>query len=298
MPESAELAESLANPQPRTLVEVPLGLHFDLPDSVYHQRELGIASRTALNEFDYSAASYRTWVSCEDAAPTPALLFGKAFHCAALEPQRFIREYIVEPEFGDCRTKGPKAEREAWRKANRWDEHDKAGTVLSVDEAKAITGMVGSMRAHRFVGTILGLDGHREVTARWDDQETGIPCKARADYWVPELATLVDLKSTLDARDHAFRRDAASYGYYRQDPFYRDGWRACGEPVEDFCFVVVEKTAPYLVAVYMLDPEDVAAGARRNRELLTSFADCLAKDTWPGLPEAVQTIKLAKWINK
>lgn len=292
MPESAELAESLKKPVRRPLVEVPLGLHYDLPDEVYHQRELGIASHTALEEFDHSPLSYRTWVSCTDEASTPALHVGKAFHCLLLEPDRFATDYLVVPDFGNCSLKANKDRRNKWRADNNWQTHDDRGTAISVWDHATIAGMARSLRSHDLVGRMLAVGGRREVTAFWDDAETGVRCKARADYWIDSMAVLLDLKSTGDARLRAFRRATLDYGYHRQAAFYRDGFAACGHPIEDLVFIACEKTAPYLVQTYHMDAETLALGQRENRELLQRFAHCLAANEWPGLPATITPISL------
>jgi hypothetical protein len=278
--------------EPQRMSALSPGLYPDIAAEDYHARELGMASNTALDKIAQAPATYKAWIDGEDEDPdepeAPAFAFGRAFHCASLEPDVFARSYAVAPDFGNCSHKGPKDAREAWRK-----EH--VGLVwLSPKDGKTIAGMAASLRRHPFAGPLLRC-GQSEVTARWRDPETGVECKARGDWWVRDLRTLADLKSTDDPRPGAFRRSCEQFAYDRQESFYRDGWAALGERVDDFAFVAVGKKPPYLVAVYTLAASSVYEAAAQNRQSLRTLADCLGKGEWPGLPVAIQELELRPW---
>ena len=272
-----------------TALELTHGIHLGVPEDVYHQRVLGLASKGALDLVRRSPAHYKAWVDgAKDNEESDALAFGKAFHCALLEPERFIGTYTVEPSFGDCRKKDNRAARDAWRA-----EH--AGSVLlSSDDHLACMRMTESIRRHPIAGKLLA-GGEAEVTARWRDEDTGIECKARADYLIRERRLIVDIKTAADASLESFRRSVANYGYHRQDAFYRAGFATAGAPVDNFVFVVVEKTAPYAVAVYMLDERAQAAGRLAVRDAIETLADCLERNEWAAYPEEIQVLELPGW---
>jgi hypothetical protein len=265
-------------------------LYDDVSEADYHTREYGVASKHALDLVLRAPALYPADLAKPHEGATPALAFGQAVHCAVLEPVRFEVDYRCEPDFGDCRKKENKAARDAWREEN-------AGKVLvGADDWGAIGAMRLALERHPLASRILSADGARaELTLRWDDEEHGVLCKGRADLYIPELRTCVDLKTSADASYDAFRRDIAVHGYHRQDAMYRAGFDACSEPLEHFLFVVVEKEPPYLVAVYALDDAARAHGAKQVRRLIERFADCLAKNEWPGYPEGIQEIELPRW---
>lgn len=285
-----------------TALDLSTGLHRAVPDAVYHRKVLGLASKSALDRFARSPAHYLAWLRGAETDETPALHLGKAVHCAMLEPARFDREYIAEPEWGPCRANAElgvsteqgrenKKRRDAWRAA-------RAGApTLTVDEARSIRGMVASVLAHPLASRMLE-QGDAEVTLRWLDQPSGLACKARLDWLVPSLSMIADIKSTQDASPDGFRRSVAKYGYHRQDAFYRDGMRAIGAPVEHFAFVACEKEAPYAVAVYSLDVEAITAGERQTRRLLDSLAACCARGQFPGYPDTIHTLSLPPWITE
>ena len=221
---------------------------------------------------------------------TPALTFGRAFHCSQLEPAVFEPTYRVEPDFGDCRTRANKAARDDWRASNAGRE------FVSANDMAAIRGMQASVAAHPAASRLIQA-GQSEVTLRWVDDVSGLACKSRADYWVREKRFVVDLKSTLDASPEQFAKDVYNYRYHVQDALYRAAFAACGERIDHFAIVAVEKLPPYACAVYVLDEDAVAKGhhsARKNIELLRA---CLEKNVWPGYSPGVEQLSLPRWAE-
>ncbi len=267
---------------------LPFGILSGISEQVYHEPRLGVASKSALDQVERSPAHYRAWLDGTRSETSAALEFGRAMHCAILEPERFAEQYVVEPDFGDCRKTANKAARDAWRL-----EH--AGAVTIEDEQMtSIRGIVSSLKSHELASKLLA-GGESEVTLSWEDQATRLPCKGRVDYFIRDLGIAVDVKSTEDASPEAFRRSIARYGYHRQDAFYRGGFRALGVPLKHFAFVVVEKSAPFATAVYMLDAEAVASGEQSVARNMITLAGCVRRDEWPGYPTEIQTLSLPPW---
>lgn len=278
-------------PQPTIAVpEFSVGIFDAVSSSEYHRREPGVASKSALDLLHQSPAHYYAWLRGEMSEETHALIFGSAFHCALLEPERFARAYITTPNFGDCRLKENKADRDRWRMAN-------AGKIeLTEADMTAIKGMIKSIGEHR-LGRLMIRDGKAEVTARWVDEETGIKCKCRADYFVPGLGMLLDAKSTLDASPEAFAKSCANYGYHRQDAFYRAGFRAAGADIQHFVFLAVEKAPPYAVAIYELDEAAITKGHNSIRRDLSTFSECLKANRFPGYADMISKLSLPRWAT-
>jgi len=285
--------------------ELPTGLHLGVPPEQYHALELGMVSCSAIAQLDVSPLTYLTWVRGELAnRDTEALRLGGAFHCAAGEPERFADAYAVAPAFGHVakhdasgttseQAKANKTRRDEWRQNNAGKIH------LSSDEGAMLTGMVDSLRRHPKIAKILACKGNvAESVVRWDDRALGLPCKARPDLLVPELGLAVDLKSTADATERAFTRQAFDLQYDRQAAHYRDGLLEIGWPIEHFLFVAVQKTPPYLVGLYVLHAEDEEIGRQDNRVLMGWLAKCLVTNEWPGLSEDVITIERPRWARR
>lgn len=266
----------------------PLGAHPNVDNATYHQRGLGVVSKGALDAIARSPLHYQAWLTEPD-KDTPALAFGRAFHCAILEPERFATEYASEPDFGDCRKKENKAARDAWRESNR------AAVWLPADDWEAIEHMVRAVRNHE-LGRLILRDGDPEVTLTWLDKATGLPCKARPDYLVRSRRMCVDVKTTDDASEEAFARTVAKYRYHVQDALYRDACAQTGEAVEHFLFVAVEKTAPYAVNVHTLDEDAIGRGYTRARIEIELLADCVKRNEFPGYPPHIHTLSLPPWV--
>jgi exodeoxyribonuclease VIII len=295
--ESAELAAI----ETTHFLDLPDGVHADVAESTYHARIPGVASKSALDLVLRSPAHYRAWLDGRERARTAALSLGTAVHMARLEPERFARTYVIAPDFGDLRAvegrttkeqgKANKTARDEWRR-----EHVGA-VVLDSKDGAATLGMVRAIAEHPDAGPLFE-GGLPEVTLKWVDPETEILCKARVDYWIPELRIAVDLKTTTDAREWAFARSISEYGYHRQDAHYRRGFEVLGQPIEQFVFIAVEKEPPFDLCVYELDREDVADGRAEVSDALRTLGWCVANDTWPGYARGVRQISRPRWGRK
>jgi hypothetical protein len=283
-----ELSTAL-NREPRRVDPIPAGVHPRMPSGRYHQRELGVVSKSALDKIDRSPLHYRAWVDGElPDNDTPALLFGRAFHASLLEPEVFAKEFVEQPDFGDMRSSANRADRDAWAK-----EHPGA-TVITTETMRLLRNMSASVRKHP-LGRQLLKEGEPELTVVWNDDETGLKCKCRADYYVPRHELVVDAKSALDASPEQFRRDIAKYRYHVQDALYRAGFSAADKPVQHFVFLAVEKSPPFAVAIYELDSDAIGRGYTSARRNIDTLADCLRKDKWPGYSESIQSLELPPW---
>lgn len=270
------------------ILELPDGLHEGVEESVYHARIQGLASKSTLDLFERSPAHYYAWLKGAEREASDALSFGSAAHVGILQPDIYEASFAIEPSFGDCRRKEPKALRDAWRAENE------GRTIISREDGKAIAGMSRALREHPLASQLLS-GGQAELTVRWTDAESGLICKARADYYVQRLDACIDLKTTEDARLHTFRQSVARYRYHVQQAFYSDGFATVGAPLKHFIFIAIEKVAPYAIAVYVLDPEALAKGIAATRRNLTTFAECVGTGAFPGYNPSFQILDLPAW---
>lgn len=270
------------------IIQLPTGLHRNVSENIYHARVPGLVSKSALDLVHRSPLHYRAWIDGAEEERSDALDFGSAFHCSMLEPDRFAREYAAEPDFGDCRKKDNKAARDDWRQSHA------GAKLISLEDNTTIAAMVRSVRAHPLASKIIA-EGQAEVTLRWKDADTGLECKARADYYVKHRRLVADIKTAADASKEAFRRAIVNYRYHVQDALYRAAFGAIGEPIEHFVFVVVEKTAPYAVAEYTLSSDGIQRGYAHATSDIAMLAECLRNDDWPGYPVTIQQLDLPPW---
>jgi len=137
-------------------------------------------------------------------------------------------------------------------------------------------------------------DSRRELSVYWHEETASgtILCKARVDML--HDGHLVDLKTTRSAAPGRFARDMHNMGYHVSLDYYRHGLVQSGEqPPEEASIVAVEKTDPYLCAVYGMDESDLLLGRevwRAGLELIAAHRT--ADDSRGGYSERRETIRL------
>lgn len=222
--------------------------------------------------------------------PTPSQRLGVAVHMAVLEPERFASFYCVAPSV-DRRRKDGKAAYAAFL-ASRGD-----GVEICAADYSTSLRIAESVRNHPAGKQLLCGEGYREASVYWTDRETGVRCRIRPDFAPNGNAVLVDLKSTQDASDRAFSRTSWNYGYPLRAAFYVDGWFALTGERRDYVFAAWEKEAPYACAWYYAEDDMLQSGREEYHRLLRIYAECLAKDQWPGYSEMLQPLYLPSWAE-
>jgi exodeoxyribonuclease VIII len=229
-------------------------------------------------------------------ADTPALLLGRAAHCALYEPEAFARRYVTMPNFhrgmndDTARAKGYDGGKQA---ALEWDAQLRDG-VESIDGDLRFTALAiaEAVRRDSVAGPLLA-GGHAEHNIQWTDAETGILCRGRVDH---VRGCLSDLKTTRSLQ--RCERDAARFQYHAQLAWYSDGLRASGIATSGAPrLVFVENQAPFDVLVLTFDEEDIEAGRRVYRAALDTLAECRRAAAWPGISRGVaRRIQLPAWV--
>lgn len=250
-------------------------LSFDLSNEAYHA-SAGI-SKSGLDYILKSPAHFQAYIT-QQQENTTAFLIGSATHCAILEPNKMLDRYVVADI--DRRTKEGKAI------AKEVEETGKE--VLTLSQYDQVMGMANAVKKHGKAAEYLS-DGYPEVSCF--EEYHGVNARARAD-WFRRDGVIVDIKTTEDASPREFSKSCAKYGYHRQEALYRDLFTLAGEEIHTFVFVVVEKKAPYAVAVYELDDDSVEFGRTEVQRAISTYRECLAMNEWPGYPDEVKTISL------
>jgi hypothetical protein len=225
-----------------------------------------------------------------------AYRIGSAIHKFILEPHDFEAEFLTGI---DCKRRS-NADKEEW--ASWFYEHGADGShivshsaavwngmfeketgkhMVTPDEIDKIAAMAQAVEANKNAFKLLQA-GAPEQSVYWQDEETGLNLRCRPDYLNSFCS---DLKSCQSARPGAVSRDMYKLGYHISAAHYTAGLLAATGRYHPFLFIFIEKTAPYLVAVYGLDDQSQAIAHDEYRRLLQRLADCLETDTWPGLED-------------
>lgn len=262
-------------------------IEHDLPDAAYHSRpELSsTGARLLLPEFGGSPAKFKYRQGRE--YTSAAFDVGKAVHAEVLGVGARAVAYPddVLASNGAASTKA----------AKDWAEDVRAAGNLPMKaaELRPIYGMSEAVLAHPTARALFELPGHREVSVF--STVDGVPTRARFDALTDDTPTGrfgIDLKTTSDSADgDTFTKTVVKYGYYLQEQWYRE---TLGEDIR-FAFVVVETTAPYLVAVHELGLSYKEMGRTLAKVARDTYATCEASGVWPGHPEDVQVLEPPVW---
>ena len=148
---------------------------------------------------------------------------------------------------------------------------DRGGTPSGIG-AKPMLRMLDVMNSHELFCQLLK-EAIPEIPQFWDDERTGLPCKAQLDLLLTGNALIADVKTT-SARSRAeFLNNCLRYEYDRQAAFYIDGCRRTGQSIERFMLFGVQKQKPHQVYFVELMADDpfVENGRRKYRKLLASW---------------------------
>ena len=236
-----------------------------MPDSDYFA--MPAVSNSLLSRFAKCPADVFT-----ESKPTAAMNLGTCVHSLVLDgTEDFHRRFYVADK-ADGRTKEGKALKElAEREAN-------GRIIITTDDMRTISGMAESIYNHPSAIDLLH-SGQSEVAILWDDQETGLPMKSKADYLRHNM--LIDLKTTQSADQYVFQRTIWNMGYAMQLGLYQDGLIANLHPASEVLIIAVENSAPYCCNVFRLTQDMLDYGKARYRRLLREYKLCKENDVFP-----------------
>jgi hypothetical protein len=156
-------------------------------------------------------------------------------------------------------------------------------------ETAPLNRMLDVVRADPFFSRIQAT-AINETAQFWDDEQTGLPCKASLDMWLPDEGLIVDIKTTSARNQREFEQACYVYEYDRQAAWYLDGCRQVGEQADQarpdrFVLLGIQKQKPHnLYVVEVLgDSIFMDGGRRKYRRLLRSWqAIGVRPSSWVG----------------
>ncbi|MBL8815228.1 MAG: PD-(D/E)XK nuclease-like domain-containing protein [Planctomyces sp.] len=231
--------------------------------------------------------------------PTEQMKLGSLVHSGVLEPLAIMKRYTFMPNYAnhpDNKTgKGDRSFSAATTFVKEMEEkfrqlnHDKE--IITEQQYNVMLGMAQSLAEHSVASPLLR-GGKPEIAVVWVDEETGLTCKAKADWLKPGL--LVDFKTTADAS--MFEKAIANYGYHRQMAFYQRGLQANGIDVSPW-IICCETKAPFGVRVAPMSEDCLDLGRREVDALLGTLVDCMESNNWPGY-ESPEAWTLPGWYKR
>ncbi|MFX4223579.1 MAG: PD-(D/E)XK nuclease-like domain-containing protein [Thalassobaculum sp.] len=251
------------------------GVHANLSESYYFKDPALSASETIDLLSGMSPAKFIARRN-KGGKRTAALEFGRLAHRIIIEGKAVEHEVRkprkVEVLYHEPRS--PNSNKLFWNTGEPLMLTGKLAQVARMKEA---------LQAHPFAMAPFSHGGEPEVTLVWDDEATGVRCRARLDWRPPEgYQFFADYKTTLSLRAEDIDRAIERYRYHVRAAHYLDGIRACGlHPDPRYLIVFQEKEPPFEVEVVEIDPDDLIWGRIEMGWARAVFAQCQTTGVWP-----------------
>jgi exodeoxyribonuclease VIII len=218
-----------------------------------------------------------------DRKVTPALLAGLAGHTATLDPDNFMRHYVL------CDLPA--------RRGNKWkefqDAHPNKTILFEADYANALA-IRDAVQRHPVARALLAACPERELPVFWPDPDTGIRCKARLDALGPGIIT--ELKTTKSLIPRTWQQQAARLMYHGQMAMQRDGIMSTRGDASDCYIIAVESSMPHDVGVFRYGPDEIEKGLELYQGFLRTLKTCRERNEWPGRYPDEQHLELPAWV--
>lgn len=265
------------------------GFYYDIPDADY--RKAPGMPQSRLKPILRSPAHFMTELTTPFHR-TDLMLCGQVIHHLVLTPN-VMPFWVVKPDGLDGRTK----EGKDWNKAHEGED------AVSFDDFRNVRAAADAVLSNDTAMMALGA-GRCEVSAfaKFDLCGIDLMMKGRLDF-LNDGPSIVDLKFTEDAREHAWARKIEDMLYDFQAAYYLDianlVLREAGLPQKRyFVHIVVERDPPYGIRVYTLDDETVAIGRYKYAKAVMLHARCCRENYWPKYKLDVTTIGLPGWVKR
>lgn len=174
-------------------------------------------------------------------------------------------------------------------------------TPISEDRAAVIRGMHKALLADPTVMAALS-NGRPEVSVFWQDDTTGVMCRARFDY-VPNRGQLFpDYKTTVSVDPVPLSRAIANFRLAHRSSWYqRAAIHGLGrnDPARPPLYVPIwqEKTPPHFVCMQPCEDADIELAGRELDQALKLYAYCKETGVWPG-PKHFTRVPLPTWERR
>lgn len=218
--------------------------------------------------------------------------FGKLFHHAILEGDRFISNYAVMPEWTD-KLGNPLNKNTNLYKGfkSEWLLENRGKTIITSKELEMITAMVTNVIGHKDAYALIK-DGLPELTGFFLEPKTKTPCRIRIDVFNPKVRAIIDFKTSQHIARRRLSWSAVDYGYDLQlGGAYRVGASVIqNQPVDLAVMIVLQKEYPYECAVYPMHDDFITIGTSRFERACQTFKTCIETKTWKPYQEEMEPL--------
>lgn len=220
--------------------------------------------------------------------------FGTATHSLLLEPDTLESVVGFLPEGFTARSDANKSHLATMR-----GEY----TVVLKHERKAELELIlaGVKRCEAARALLFESRGGAEMTGTVLDPDTGCMVKIRPDRLVPELRTVVEIKTTRAESEEEFEKQVWTMGYHRKASYVMAvlGWLHDGGFIKTrydlYAFIGIANTGPHETCVKAVPSSVLEVEMAEWRPHLTRYAECHELGEWPGWSSDVGMLKAPAW---
>ena len=225
----------------------------DISDDEYNEIDAIRATMLKNSNKHSMMTAYRMSLNSPD---SPALTFGRMFHCLSLIPDRFEQEFFVLPKL-DLRKPDHKMMKADIIRQNRGKQE------VSKKDHEAAVFMANRLRESDNVDIQdMFKDSIKECAILWDGKLAGITCKVKIDMLCDDKDTgfIADIKTASAVEPAIFQKDAMKYGYHIQAALYQEGVYELTGLRLPFFFIVISKDKFGEYAIDKADEEFIKYG--------------------------------------
>jgi hypothetical protein len=174
----------------------------------------------------------------------------------------------------------------AWDVAKLAADRDQVPVVNGAEYSRA-QAMCTALRRHKLASDLMFAEGceyEKQLFWKFGSRK----CSSRVDVMNHRLKYHLDYKTTRDASEAAFQRDAWKRFYPAQLKFYDLAIEASFDWVPKERYIIAqESTAPYDVTVHRPVPAALAISMDTIHQWMDALALCERDNIWPGYAEGV-----------
>ena len=239
--------------------------------------------------------------------------FGTLAHTLFLEPEQFHNEFAVIPADApkpptDVMRNAKNPSEDSIKRVQWWDafaaEH---GTKITIS-AEQLAG------AKRIAENLMKLSSYADMQNNYGMPEASIfftdpvydlPLRIRPDWHIAPCSAfpnglILDLKTTNDARPHAFSKKCADFGYDLSAAMYREGFQQYYQTEEKppFVLLTAESAIPFNVKQYKASDLFLSVGEVRYNKSKELLAESLLINEWDGYSLEMEDLFLPAYMTK
>ena len=228
----------------------------------------------------------------------PAFDFGNAFELALCDANEYLKKVLIFNE-----NDRPEKDKGITSKLNQeWKKEIFNGGkyVITQEDNDLILRMIEQGSKNPYITSLIS-EAQYQTSFFWMCETSGLGLKARPDLVLPEKKSIVDIKTAQTAEPGLFALDAAKYSYPLQAMMQMEGARACGIEIENYYWLVYEKSEPYDVVLFEFLLEDQIQQEIPYQNLKKRVREAVEWDYWPGYADAASAkngilpLELPRW---